>query len=63
MTLADKLRPYVKQLQEDANEGGWLAQQTIEMYKMHCSCPRDPGAPALCEAFFNDWLKAKEPTG
>lgn len=58
-TLADKLRPYVPAIVDDAQNGNTNAQQIIALYRMHCDCPSDPGAPALCEAFFEDWKKGK----
>lgn len=59
ITLADKLRPYVEQIKADASAGNVKAKQVIDLYQMHASCPSDPGAPALCEAVFEDW-KAKK---
>ena len=59
MILADKLRPYVEAIKADASMGGRLAYQIISLYQMHVSCPADPGAPALCEAVFDDWKKER----
>lgn len=56
-TLADKLRPYVLAIQADAAKGNKAASETVSLYMMHCSCPSDPGAPALCEAAFGQWMK------
>jgi hypothetical protein len=55
MTLADKLRPYVQELMAGAKGGDQVADRVITLYRMHCSCPSDPGAPALCEAAFDEW--------
>jgi hypothetical protein len=38
-------------------DGDRKAQQVIDLYPMHCSCPNDPGAPALCETAFEDRRK------
>ena len=59
MTLADKLRPYVDDIIADAEDGDKCAVQIIQLYRMHYVSPNDPGAPALCEAFFADWLKER----
>jgi hypothetical protein len=59
MTLADKLRPYVETIKADAKNGNKNAQQIISLYRMHCSSPSDPGAPAFCECYFKDWLKER----
>lgn len=59
MTLADKIRDYVPSIQKDAANGCESARQIINLYKMHCACPGDPAAPALCEAAFNEWKLAK----
>lgn len=56
MTLADKLRPYVEELKAEAGLGGPLATQIITWYEMHRTCPGDPGAPVVCEQYFNEWL-------
>jgi hypothetical protein len=45
-------------LQRKRPEGGdRKAQQVIDLYRMHCDCPNDPGAPPLCEAAFHEWRK------
>lgn len=59
MVLADKLRPHVAAIQMAASGGDAKAQQIVSLYKMHCACPNDPGAPALCEATFDDWMKER----
>lgn len=59
-TLADKIRPFVNAISQSATAGDGNAKQVIALYKMHCSCPSDPGAPALCEAFFEDWKKEQD---
>ena len=58
MTLADKLKPHVPAIQRDAANGNARAMEIINLYKMHCACPADPGAPALCEAAFDEWRKS-----
>jgi len=62
MTLADKLRPFVAALKEASAAGDKRAAEVITLYRMHCACPSDPAAPALCEAAFNDWLKQQKET-
>ena len=57
MTLADKLKPHVDAIKASAKSGNPRAQEIIQLYRMHCDCPSDPGAPALCEAAFEGWLK------
>jgi len=56
-TLADRLKPFVSEI---AAEGDTLAQHIINLYRMFCACQSDPGAPALCEATFEDWLKTRQ---
>lgn len=57
MTLADKLRPHVPAIELAASHGDAGAREIITLYQMHCACPSDPGAPALCEAAFDNWIK------
>ena len=59
MTLTEKLRPWVERLLEAAGNGDAGATQVIELYRLYCDCPTDPGAPALCNAAFDDWLRAR----
>jgi len=59
-TLAERLKPFVPEIQNSAAVGDTLAQQIINLYQMFCACPSDPGAPALCEATFEDWLKTRQ---
>jgi hypothetical protein len=56
MFLADKLRPFVGRLVEDARRGNARAQRVIDLYRLYLACPRDPAAPNLCEAAFDEWL-------
>lgn len=58
-TLADKLRPYVAALELSSADGDAKANSVISLYQMHVACPSDPGAPALCEAAFNEWIASK----
>lgn len=58
-TLADKIRPHVKDIVAAHKAGDESATQIITLYEMHCRSPYDPGAPALCEATFDDWMKAR----
>ncbi len=60
MSLADTLRPHVQAIQSAAKNGDMKAQQIINLYGMHCRCPSDPGAPALCQAAFDDWMKTAD---
>lgn len=60
MTLADKLRPFVNELKEGAKNGNSYADQVIALYQMHCACPSDPGAPALCEEAFDRWKSDRD---
>ena len=57
--LTKMLRPYVADLKRDAVNGNNDAAQTIKWYQMHCSCPRDPGAPVVCEEMFKAWLTSR----
>ena len=59
MSLADKLRPHVPEIQSQARGGNEKAARIIDLYQMHVACPSDPGAPALCEAAFDEWMKSK----
>jgi hypothetical protein len=56
--ITARLKPYVRLLQASAAAGDEKAQQIINLHRMHCACPADPGAPALCASFFEDWLKS-----
>ncbi len=60
MTLADKLKPYVPAIIDAADSGNAGARQIIQLYRLHCACPSDPGAPALCEAALDDWIKSTQ---
>ena len=55
--LTEKLRSYVEEIKFEAKLGNIKAQQIIKLYRMHCDCPNDQGAFALCEATFDDWIK------
>lgn len=57
--ITDKLRPHVDAIKKSASLGNEKAQAIINLYTLHCACPSDPGAPALCEVAFNDWMRAK----
>lgn len=57
--LTELLRPHVGAIQQAAMAGNHHAQEVMSLYKMHCSCPSDPGAPALCRAAFEAWQKEK----
>jgi hypothetical protein len=57
-SLADKLRPQVLAIKDAAAAGDKGAQNIIKLYQMHVRCPSDPGAPALCEAAFDEWVKS-----
>jgi hypothetical protein len=36
------------------------AKQIIMLYRMHVSCPTDPGAIGLCSAAFQEWLNERK---
>lgn len=55
--LTEKLRPHVAAIQQAAARGDHAAQQIIDLYRMHCSCPADPGAYAFCNVAFGQWFK------
>jgi hypothetical protein len=61
MTLADNIRPYVSEIVKEAADGKHDAREIIQLYQLHVACPQDPGAPALCEAAFNQWLEKRKP--
>jgi hypothetical protein len=60
--LTEMLQPYVQRLQQGAAAGDKNAASVIDLYKLHCSCPSDPCAPALCEAAFTEWKRGQEET-
>lgn len=60
MSLADTLRPHVAAIKDAAAAGDAKAAQIISLYRMHCSSPSDPGAPALCKATFDDWIATRK---
>lgn len=60
MDITSRLRPYVSDIIASANGGNATAAQIISLHKMHVACPQDPGAPALCEAAFDDWLRNRK---
>lgn len=55
--LTEKLRPHVQDIKDAAEKGDSTAQRIINLYRLHQDCPSDPGAPALCEQVFDDWMK------
>lgn len=57
--LTELIRPYVDELKAQAAAGNVKAKQVISLYEMHCDCPSDRGAPALCEAAFKDWKRSQ----
>jgi hypothetical protein len=57
--LGDRLKPHVPAIEADAKAGNADAQQIISLYQMHVTCPHDPGAPALCAAAFDAWLRKR----
>lgn len=63
MDITSRLKPHVADIVADAagddERLSRMAQQIISLHRMHVSCPRDPGAPALCEAAFNEWVAAR----
>lgn len=58
--LTERLRPYVDELNAARDAGDQMAISVVSLYHLYVACPRDLGAPALCEAAFNDWLKRRE---
>jgi hypothetical protein len=56
VSLIEKLRPHVKAIEAARAAGDRNALQIIVLYEMHRICPTDPGASALCEATFDDWM-------
>lgn len=61
MTLASRLKPHVATIEAAAAAGDQGAKQIIDLYQMHVRLPSDPGAPALCAAAFDDWLRKRSP--
>lgn len=57
--LTELLRPHVSALKSDAAAGDGKAKQVIDLYRLHCSAPQDPGAPALCRAAFDEWIRRR----
>lgn len=60
--LTEKLRPHVDAIKRGAEGGDARAREVITLYRMHCDCPSDPGAFALCGAAFDEWLNRHEQT-
>ncbi|MEK1908205.1 MAG: hypothetical protein AAAB13_20725 [Pseudomonas sp.] len=60
MALADKIKPYVREIVNAHEAGDIQATQIIRYYEMHRDCPGDPAAPAFCEAAFDDWMKSRK---
>ncbi len=60
MNLADKIKPHVPEIVAAHNAGDNAATQIITLYEMHRRSPSDPGAPALCEAAFDDWFRTRK---
>lgn len=59
MLLGEKLKPHVPAVIAAHRAGDKAATQIITLYNMHVRCPADPGAPALCEAAFDEWMKSR----
>ena len=57
--LTERLRPHVGDIISAAQAGDAGAKQIITLHRMWMASPRDPGAPALCEAAFDDWMKGR----
>lgn len=57
MNLNDQIAPHAEAIKRDATAGNTAAKNIIALHRMWVACPSDPGAPALCEAAFKDWLK------
>jgi hypothetical protein len=58
--LTELLRGHRMALIKAATNGDIAAKEIIALYQMHVACLSDPGAPALCEATFKDWLRSFE---
>ena len=58
-TLADWLRPHVKDIEEAARAGDEDALAIIRLYEMHRAAPNDPGASSLCRTQFDEWMKKR----
>lgn len=54
--LTELLRPHVAALKIAASNNDVLAKNVITLYQMYIDCQRDPGAPALCRAAFDQWI-------
>lgn len=61
--IAEKLKPFVKEIVAAHEAGDAGATQIIKLYEMHRVCPQDHAAPALCESVFDDWMKARKAEG
>ncbi len=57
--LSDRIKPHVADIIASATAGDENAKQVITLHRMHVACPQDPGAPALCGAYFDAWLKSR----
>ena len=57
MDFYDELKEAAPAIEEDAKQGDTLAQEVINLYRLHCLCQQDPGAFGLCEAAFKRWQK------
>jgi hypothetical protein len=57
--LAELLRPHAIAIDRAAAMGDQKAKQIVALYNMHVSCPREPAAPVLCAAAFEDWRKTQ----
>lgn len=58
--LVDRLKPHVIEISRLAKRGNPHAREIVELYELHRSCPRDPGAYGLCMAALTEWLKKRE---
>jgi isocitrate lyase len=55
--ITAEIKPFVKEIIADAGAGQSDAAKVIQLHRMHCSAPNDPGAYGLCCAAFDDWKK------
>ncbi|KKM21581.1 hypothetical protein LCGC14_1633990 [marine sediment metagenome] len=58
MSFYDEIKASAQAIMDDAKDGNLIAQQVINLHRMHCAVPNDPGARGLCEAAFREWKNA-----
>jgi hypothetical protein len=58
--LDDLIRPHVPAIVSAARAGDRDAQEIMNLYQLHVTCPEDPGAPTLCRAVFDSWIEKND---